>query len=245
MKVSHIWRYPIKSHGAEALEAVTLSKGAVLPYDRLWAIAHEQSDVDGAEWAPCQHFSRGSKAPLLSAISSKLDETTEMVTLSHPQRDDVTLHPDKDAEQLLAWAGGFIPENRADSARVVRGAAHGFTDSDFQSVTLGNLASHRAVEQKVGTPLSPLRWRGNIFFDGGAPWEEFDWMDQEVQVGEAVLRLRERTDRCLATHNNPETGIRDANILAALDTWGHRDFTVRTEVVRGGQVAIGDEVTPL
>lgn len=245
MKVTHIWRFPIKSHGSEALDHVTLSAGQVMPYDRLWAVAHEQSKVDGSQWAPCQNFSRTSKAPMLSAITCKLDEAREEITLSHPDRDDLTIHPDTDGDRLIAWTEGFIPENRAQSARIIRGDGVGFPDSEFQSVTLGNMASHRAVEQEAGQSLSPLRWRGNIFFDGGAPWEEFDWLNQDVQVGDAIVRFRERTDRCLATHNNPETGLRDANVLAALDTWGHRDFTVRTEVIQGGRVAIGDKVTPL
>lgn len=245
MKVTDIWRFPIKSHGSEALDAVILTKGQTLPYDRLWAVAHDQSDVDGSQWAPCQNFSRGSKASQLGAITAKLDEDSETITLSHPQREDLVIHPDTEGAKLVEWAGGFIPENRAASARVVRGATCGFTDSDFPSITIGNLASHRAVEQKLGQKLSPLRWRCNLFVDGGAPWEEFDWMDKEVQLGEAVLHVCERTDRCLATHNNPETGERDANILATLDTWGHRDFTVRAKVVRSGRVERGDEVKPL
>ncbi|MFZ7091644.1 MOSC domain-containing protein [Primorskyibacter sp. 2E233] len=102
-----------------------------------------------------------------------------------------------------------------------------------------------SVNLSAGHALSPLRWRGNIWFDGAAAWEEFDWIDKEIQIGEAVLRVRERTDRCLATHNNPETGLRDHDVLRALDTWGHRDFSVRAEVIRDGRVSQGDKVIPL
>ncbi|MCB1333882.1 MAG: MOSC domain-containing protein [Roseivivax sp.] len=242
VRVTAIWRFPIKSHGREPVDRVTLTPGQALPWDRTWAVAHDQSDADGSEWVPCTHFSRGSKAPGLAAISASLDEAAGTVTLNHPELGTLVLNPDSEGARLIDWAGGLIPEGRAQSARVVRGAARGFTDSDFPSVTLCNLSSHRAVEQRLGRPLSPLRWRGNIWFDGAAPWEEFDWLDREVQVGGAVLAVRERTDRCLATHNNPETGRRDADVLGALDSWGHRDFSVRAEVVRGGDVAIGDEV---
>ncbi len=245
IRVTDIWRHPIKSHGREALEAVTLTAGQTLPFDRRWAVAHDQSDVDGSTWASCGNFSRGSKAPMLAAISAKLDEATQTITLSHPDREDLTIRPDEDSQALIDWAGGFIPENRAQSSRIVRAQDAGFTDSDFPSVTLCNRSSHRAVEQRVGRPLSILRWRGNIWFDGGAPWEEFDWIDKEVQFGDAILRVIERTDRCLATQNNPETGRRDAEVLRALDHWGHRDFSVRAEVIRDGRVATGDKVQPL
>jgi len=243
--VSQICRHPIKSHGRETIAEVVLTAGSTLPYDRLWAVAHDQSDADGSAWVPCQNFSRGSKAPALGAITARLDEASGTVTLSHPDREDLNLDPDTEGAKLIDWAGDMIPEGRARSARVVRAADRGFTDSDFPSVTLCNLSSHRAVEQRVGMPLSVHRWRGNIWIDGAAPWEEFDWMDHEIRVGEAVLVPRERTDRCLATHNNPDTGRRDADILSALESWDHQDFSVRAEVVRGGTVRIGDEVTPL
>lgn len=241
-QLAQIWRFPIKSHGREALTEVALTAGQTLPWDRHWAVAHEQSRADGSDWAPCQNFSRGSKAPGLGAITARLDETSATVTLSHPEREDLTFRPDDEGEKLIAWAGGFIPDGRAQSARVVRGRQRGFTDSDFPSVTLCNLSSHRAVEQHVGHPLSIHRWRGNLWFDGGAPWEEFDWLDRELRIGEAVVIVRERTDRCLATHNNPETGRRDDDILGALDTWGHRDFSVRAEIVKSGRIAIGDKI---
>lgn len=244
-RVTEIWRFPIKSHGREQVDAVTLSPGQTLPWDRVWAVAHDQSDADGRDWVPCTHFSRGSKAPGLAAITAQVDERAGTVTLSHPEREDLTIDPDSDGPALIDWAGGFIPETRAPSARVVRGRTRGFTDSDFPSVTLCNMSSHRAVEQRYGRPLSIHRWRGNIWFDGAAPWEEFDWIDREVQVGEAVLKVRERTDRCLATHNNPDTGRRDADVLGMLDAWEHQDFSVRAEVIRGGRVAPGDTVVRL
>lgn len=239
-----IIRYPIKSHGREELASVTLEAGQTIPWDRHWAVAHEESQADGSEWAPCQNFSRGSKAPMLSAISATLDEETATITLRHPDRDDLTFRPDDDPDALIKWAGGMIPENRAQSARVIKGP-RGFTDSDFPSVTLCNVASHRAVEQKIGRNLSIHRWRGNFWFEGAAPWEEFEWIDREVQIGEAVVIGRERTDRCLATHSNPDTGSRDADILGTLDSWGHRDFSIRAEIIRGGMIRPGDSVTPL
>jgi uncharacterized protein YcbX len=242
--ITDILRHPIKSHGREAVQRVALARGGTLPWDRVWAVAHSESEADGSRWAPCQSFSRGAKAAGLGAITSELDEASGEITLFHPNLPPLRFNPDTDGDALIAWSAGLIPENRAASARVVRAAAQAFTDSDLPSITQANRVSHRAVEQRIGHPLSIHRWRANIWCDGLAPWEEFDWIDREIRIGSAVVVPRERTDRCLATHNNPDTGQRDADVLGALESWGHADFTVRAEVVKAGEISIGDTIGP-
>ena len=243
--VTSLWRHPIKSHGREPLQSVTMNAGQTMPGDRVWAVAHEASRADGSTWVPCANFSRGSKAPHLMAITARLDEANGVVTLSHPDRPDLTFAPDADVTAFLDWVRPLMPADRAASARIIRVPGRGMTDSDFPSVTLCNMASHRAVEQQIGHDLSILRWRGNIWFDGVPEWDEFAWMDREVQIGQAILRVRQRTDRCLATTANPDSGMRDADTLGALAHWGHQDFSVRAEVIRGGQIAIGDTLRVL
>ncbi|WP_415401712.1 MOSC domain-containing protein [Tateyamaria sp. SN3-11] len=245
MQVTSIWRHPIKSHGREEIAEVTLIEGEAMPWDRVWAVAHDAAKAVPGEWASCHSFSRTSKAPALMAITARLDESAGTVTLSHPDRPDLTFDPDREPGAIVGWTAPLVPQNRALPSHVMRLDGRGYTDSDFASVTLCNLASHRAVEAQLGQDLSIHRWRGNIWFDSDAPWVEFDWMGQDIQVGEAILRPRERTDRCLATASNPDTGKRDADTLKALDAFGHRDFSVRCEVLRGGAVRAHDTVTPL
>ncbi|MFT5342763.1 MAG: hypothetical protein ACI9BH_001977 [Paracoccaceae bacterium] len=243
--VTSLWRHPIKSHGRESLDAVTLIAGQTMPGDRVWAVAHEQSKADNSVWSRCANFSIGAKAPNLTAIIAQLNEQQNTVTLSHPDQPDLTFDPDGDATAFLEWVRPLMPENRAASARIVRVPGRGMTDSDFPSVTLCSMASHRAVEGQIGHDLSINRWRGNIWFDGQPEWQEFDWLGREVQIGDVILRGCERTVRSLATTANPETGIRDTDTLKALDHWGHRDFSIRAEVIRGGDIRINDTVTPL
>lgn len=241
-RVTSLLRYPLKSHGRESLEQVTLIAGQSMPFDRMWAVAHEASKADGGVWAPCANFSRASKAPALMAISSRFDEASGKLTLSHPDREDLTFDPDTESDRLIAWVLPLVPQDRALPARIVKLPGRGFTDSDFPSLTLCNHSSHRAVEQKIGQPFSTHRWRGNLWFESKEPWVEFEWIGRDVQIGEAVLRVQERTDRCLATTANPDTGRRDLDTLRALESWGHQDFSVRAEVVKGGQIRIGDTV---
>nr|WP_170539347.1 MOSC domain-containing protein [Ruegeria arenilitoris] len=242
-QVTQIWRHPIKSHGREPLQEVTVIPGQTMPGDRVWAVAHEMSKADGSEWVPCANFSRGSKAPQLMAISAVLDG--DRVTLSHPDRPDLTFHPDTEQDLFLEWVRPLMPADRAASARIVRVPGRGMTDSDYPSVSLCNMASHRAVQQRLGRELSICRWRGNIWFDDLPLWEEFDWLDKDVQIGEAVFHVRERITRCMATTANPDTGVRDADTLGALRSWDHQDFGVYAEVIRQGTIRPGDKVQVL
>lgn len=246
--VTDIWRHPLKSHGREALDNVTMIAGQTMPGDRVWAVAHEASKVDRSQWAPCANFTRGSKAPQLMAINAHLDDATGQLTLSHPDRLDLSFDPEaeEDLQRFLDWEKPLTPADRAASAKIIRVPGRGMTDTDFPSVSLCNWASHRAIEAAMEQELSPLRWRGNIWFDLGTAWAENDLMGQQVQIGEAVFLIRERVVRCLATTANPETGLRDADTLKALnDTWGHQDFSVYAEVITGGDIRLGDSVKVL
>ena len=174
--VTHIWRHPIKSHGREALDQVTLAEGRTMPWDRYWAVAHEAARTEGSEWASCGNFSRGAKAPALMAIEATLDEATGRLTLTHPDRPSLSFDPETEAGAFLDWVRPLMPTDRAQSARILRAPGRGMTDTDFPSVSLLNLSSNRAVGQKLGQELSPLRWRGNFWLDGLGPWEEFEWI---------------------------------------------------------------------
>ena len=241
--VRHIWRHPVKSHGREELEKVLLSVGRTMPWDRTWAVAHSESAADNTNWVHCSNFSRGAKAPSLMAINAKLDEETQTITLTHPNRPTLTFRPDTETAKLLDWVAPLMPENRAQSARILRVPDRGMTDTEFPSISLNSLASNRAVGAKTDDELSPLRWRGNIWFDGVPAWDEFNWIGKTIRVGQAEILVRERITRCLATTANPVNGARDVDTLKTLqDNWGHQDFGVYGEVQKTGKIEIGDPV---
>lgn len=240
-QLAQIWRYPVKSHGREAIAAARLTAGECLPGDRIWAIAHEASKADHSAWSPCSGFTRVASSPALAAIKAQLHDDSQTVTLSHPDQDSLTVAPDQQPDKLLAWVTPLTAAGRAAPARVIRVPGRGLTDSDYPSLTIGNLASHRAVEGRLGRALQIERWRANLWLDGFPAWEEFDWIGRELQIGGAALRIVERTGRCAAPSANPENGRRDADLLAFLDQqWNHTDFCVHAEVTQSGPIATGD-----
>lgn len=244
LRLERIERHPIKSHGRESLGSVVLTEGEPLPFDRLWAVAHDAARLpEGAVWAPSVNFSIGTRAPGLMGIDARLDEATRTVTLTHPDRPALTFRPDDPAQQqdFLDWVLPLCPPERAQPARVVTLPVRGYTDTDYPSVSILNLASNAALSAAMGMDLSPRRWRGNLWLSGGTAWEEEGWIGKTLSIGDVRLEIIEPIKRCKATTANPETGKVDADTLQALRaTRGEQWMGVYARVVAGGTVSTGD-----
>lgn len=249
VSVTALWRYPIKSHGRERLARFDLVEGGTVPFDRHWAVTHAQSKFDPAkpEWVMCRNFMIGSQNPRLAALSARLDEAEGRVTLTDAELGDFTFRPDDPGEAagFLDWIRPFAADPDRVATGIARLGTRGITDTDFPSVSIMNEATHRAVSQKFGRPLERERWRGNIWLEGLAPWEEFDLIGRRIRIGEAVIEIAEPVGRCKHTMANPVTGRRDADTLAVLrEGWDHQDFGVYGVVVEGGAVREGDRAEP-
>ena len=119
-------------------------------------------------------------------------------------------------KKFINWVNPLMPENRAASKKLVRSVQTGMTDTDFPSISIGNLASHREIEKQHGEEFSLLRWRCNLWVDGFAPWDEHKWIGKSIKIGNVTFKVEEEIVRCLATTANPVTGVRDLDTLGLL-----------------------------
>jgi len=148
------------------------------------------------------------------------------------------------AEFLEDFLGGAV----SGPLRVVAAPGHAFADARRRPnattdkyVSLINRASIAALEAAMGAAVDPLRFRANVYFDGASAWREHDWIDAEITVGTARLRVLSPITRCAATQVNPVTAKRDLDIVAALGrAFGHINMGVYAEVLAGGGIAVGD-----
>lgn len=244
-RLAHIFRHPIKAHGREELASVVLSVGRALPFDRHWAVTHRISKFDPAApgWVSCANFQRGMRTPAVMAIAARYDEASGSLHLTHPDLAPLSFRPDTDGAAFIDWVRPISPDDRFAPVALVQAPGVAMTDSDYPTVSIKNLASNADLSVRMGMDLSIHRWRGNLWVDGFAPWQEFDWVGKRLRIGETVLEVRERVGRCKATSANPATGKVDSDTLAALRaTVGSEDFGVFGTVLQGGRVSAGDSV---
>lgn len=245
-RVALLVRHPIKSAGYEPVGEAVLAPGAAFPFDRVWAVAHAAARLtEPPTWAPKLQFLRGWGSAELMAVSCASDPDRGEVTLSHPRRPTESFRPDDpaDAARLIDWLRPLWPATRPEPARVVRVPGQALTDQDQPLVSINSTASLADLSARMGVPLSPHRFRGNIWVEGWAPWAELDFVGREVSIGATRLRVEEPIGRCRATGANPETGAQDADTMGALEAgYGHTDFGIFARVVSGGRIEVGDEV---
>ncbi|MCB1406850.1 MAG: MOSC domain-containing protein [Rhodobacteraceae bacterium] len=249
VRLARLVRHPIKSVGYQEIERAALTQGRPLPFDRLWAVATEAAgfDADRIDWQPKMRFVRGAAEGTLQAVRADFDAASGAITLSHPICDDFHGRLPDDGDALVAWLRPLWPANRPHPARLVSRADGGaLTDVPEPFLAILSTTSHRILGKRMGLDLSIHRWRGNLWLDGLAPWEEFNLIGKEVQIGTARLRVEERITRCAATTFDPLTGRAGGDTLAALEHgWGHRDFGVYARVTVPGDISVDDEVTIL
>jgi hypothetical protein len=210
-------------------------------------VAHEGSkfDLDAPEWVMCRNFMIGASTPGLAGIWAKFDDAQGILNLRHADLGEISFAPDVPADQdrFLTGVRPLCADDKPLPSGVVSVKDRGMTDTPDPTVSIMTHASHKVVADRLGRPLEIERWRGNIWLDGTAPWEEFEWMDRDLRIGDAILHVNARIGRCKHTMSNPRTGLRDTDTLAVLrDGWDHQDFGVYAIVTKGGKVAVNDKV---
>jgi uncharacterized protein YcbX len=241
--LAQLWRYPIKAYGRETIERADLSLNQTLPWDRAWAVLREQGETPGQAWVHCRNFSRAARSPKLQALTAHLDEERQRLTLTHPDLGSFTFDPAQDEARFLSWIAPLTAPEHPKPIALIRSPNRGMTDTQEPTISLHNFATHEAVTQQAGLPLSHTRWRGNLWLAGLPPWEEMRWIGKTIRLGEAELHITAAVDRCQAPSANPATGTRDTDILRVLQQgWNHTDFGVFGIVTRPGKIALGDRV---
>ena len=246
--ISAIYRYPLKGFSAERLTSVNLSPGREIPFDRAFAIENGPSGFNPADPAalPKIRFLMLMRNEKIARFKSRLDTDTGELTISRNGEVCVSgsLFDENSVQTIERWIAEEFSEDLRGEPRILSAKDHTFSDVGEKVLHLVNLASVRALSEKIGKPLDPMRFRANLVIDGLEPFEELDWPGQQLQVGETSLTAIARTQRCAATNVDPSTGNRDLQLPRSLmGYFGHSDFGIYLKVSLGGRIAAGDTIS--
>jgi uncharacterized protein YcbX len=250
-RIAALWRHPIKGFTPEALDAVVLAAGAHFPGDRLFAVEDGPSGFDPAapEHIPKMRFTVLAKIPELARARTLYDEETGDLSVTAEGFPPFfgRLATPAGRSAFEGWLAGFLeeqaPEDDHGPLKVLEAPpGHRFTDNRKGFVSILNLDSVRDLERRLGRPVDPARFRANVQVEGWGPWSEYGLeAGRRLRLGGAELSLLKDIDRCMATHVDPRSGVRDIDMVGTLHAqYGHICCGVYAEVVRGGRVSIGD-----
>lgn len=226
LRLSALYRYPLKSGKGEILQQISLDKLG-LDGDRRWMLVDEGSGRFLTQRAVAKMSQLSAlwnaeggltlQAPGLAAIDIALpgsDAELRGVTI---WRD--TLRVPDAGDAAGAWVSEFIGKPTRlvqvplDRARTTQ-AGYGKDDDQvafadgFPLLLIGQ-ASLEDLSERVGRPMEMLRFRPNLVIEGSAAFAEDDW--KRIRIGDVEFRVVKPCSRCILTTIDPQTGERSAD----------------------------------
>ena len=86
------------------------------------------------------------------------------------------------------------------------------------------------------------RLRPNIVLGGVEGLAERRWEGRTLRIGEVEIALEDLRDRCVMTTYDPDTQVQDPRVLRDIVERFEGKLALNARVVRGGTLAVGDDV---
>jgi hypothetical protein len=240
LRLSALYRYPLKSAKGEGLQQVGLDKLG-LDGDRRWMLVDEASGRFLTQRAVAQMSQLSAlwnaqggltlSAPGHSPIDIALPASDAQLRGVTIWRD--TLRVPDAGDEAGAWVSEFIGKPTRlvqvplDRARTTE-AGYGKDDdqvafADGYPLLLIGQASLEDLSQKVGRTLEMLRFRPNLVIEGSDAYAEDGW--KRIRIGDVEFRVVKSCARCILTTIDPQTGERSADRepLASLQKYRSED----------------------
>jgi hypothetical protein len=246
--IDAIYCYPVKGLSPERLPAAALAVGATLAGDRRFAIENGPSGFSAATpaYLPKQRFLMLMKNERLARLDTHFDDAACRLTIRENGAEAASGNLDSAAGRtaIEAFFARFCADELRGPPKILEAPGHSFSDVAKKVLSIINLASVGVLEDVIGRPVDPLRFRGNLYVRGWPAWSELDLVGRDIAIGgTARAKVVKRIVRCAATNVEPGAGIRDLNIPQTLmQHLGHADCGVYAEITTAGDLATGDAV---
>lgn len=261
--VSALYRYPVKGFTPEPMSELTVQDDGRIAGDRVLAFrfadATEPEDQNGLDYWPKAKGLALMTFPSLARLRVSFDG--ERLTFTEDGDLVVSAGIDPDGRRELADAVADWILAGPDARRLRRpghlplvlvgdGRTSRFQDRARGFVSLHSTAS---VEDLAGCapgiPVDSRRFRSNVVVDDMPAWKELEWAETgaEICVGDVALTAQKTIVRCKAIEADPDTGLREADLLTSLTKdLGQQQPTLGCLFLpthAGGVIRVGDEVS--
>lgn len=245
--ITEVYRYPIKGLSPEALKQATLQPGKTVPGDRSYAIENGPIGFDPAAPKFFQkiNFLMLMKNERLAALRTHFDDASQVLSINDGGR--IVALGDLTTEEGRTTIETYFAKNFADELRgppkILSSPGYSFSDLAAPVISIINLASVASLENVIGRPVNPLRFRGNLHVTGWDAWYERGLIGKELKIGDVHLKVIDEIVRCAATNVDPATAERDMEIPKTLMRhFDHNFCGIYAEVIAGGDIAPGDNI---
>jgi len=247
--IASIFRHPVKGLTPEPLDEVELKAGEYFPHDRQYAVEVGPSGFDPEKLGHISKmkFTVLARFPELARLKTQLadDGVTFHIGDATGFGVETRLDDAPGREALARFLQAFLGAEAPGQCRVLSAPGHRFMDHPQGYISVINLASVRALGWAIGVEVDPLRFRANVYIDGLPAWAEDDLVvGQTIGLGQSKLKVFKPIVRCIATHANPDTGVRDIEMLEMLrQHFGRDTLGAYFSIEQGGRVVRGDRVS--
>jgi uncharacterized protein len=219
-----LWRYPVKSMGAEALIEAEVSWNG-LAGDRRWAFIRHGTERSGFPWLTLRERPDLSHYRPSFVEPERPNASRTMVRTPTGNEFDV-------ADPALARELG-------EGVRVTKQDRGVFDTMPLSVITTQTIAGLGAL---TGSELDVLRFRPNLLIEATSAndFPEDAWVGWVLDIG--GLRVDARDKRCVVVNVDPATARRDRAVLRAIANDRQACVGVYGSTVQPGRVAVGDPV---
>lgn len=257
-KITQLWIYPVKSLAGIPLSSVNVRpKG--FQFDRRYMLVDESGTAITQRTHPHMALFRltmdGEQLTVRindEVVQIPMAPTTGAELKANVWNDTITaIEPDV---QLSAWFTKhmrtnckllFFPENNprpVDGTYDDKGNHVSLADA-FPFLIIGQ-SSLDELNRRLAEPVSMRRFRPNIVFGGGAPFDEDTW--SEFRIGPGKFKAVKACARCILTTVDPDTGIKGPEPLKTLATFRKQNnnilFGQNVLAVKASEINVGDEI---
>ncbi|MDF5722622.1 MAG: MOSC domain-containing protein [Rhizonema sp. PD37] len=259
ISVRELFIHPFKGLTPQKCDYVTLKEGHGIPGDRAFALMYNEGaiypDSTKVPWMKKQNFVMQNDWSGLAALDCHYETTTGTLTVKRKDVEllvaDTVSHSGRDliATFFTGYLAGIYPNETAKHPhraplQLVGSCQTRYPDREAVHISLIGKATIEHLSELAGQQIDVRRFRPNIVLDGVPAWEEFNWVEREMQLGTARIAVTARINRCFNIHVNPDTGEKDMALLSLLNKYFHHTQTgILAKIIISGTVAIGDRLS--